>query len=198
MKFYTLGENGDLTKRKEVEEINKYVAKGDQLFLFVFMDGCGPCNHTKPSWDGMKMQLENKYRDNGSIIVARVNNKLFDDLKGVGTEPMGYPSLRQISRGKVSEYEDDDRVREKDRSTKSFVEWVNVNVVPVNAHKMTRHHRKNISGGSNIYNSSVRRVKKNVTKRKYGGKWSLKYKRSINCKRPRGFSQRQHCKYGKK
>jgi hypothetical protein len=29
-------------------------------------------------------------------------------------------------------------------------------------------------------------------------KWSLKYKKSINCKRPRGFSQKQHCKYGRK
>ncbi len=29
-------------------------------------------------------------------------------------------------------------------------------------------------------------------------KWSLKYKRSINCNRPRGFSQKQHCKYGRK
>jgi len=29
-------------------------------------------------------------------------------------------------------------------------------------------------------------------------RWSLKYKRSINCRRPRGFSQRQHCKYGRK
>jgi hypothetical protein len=27
-----------------------------------------------------------------------------------------------------------------------------------------------------------------------GGKWSLKYKRSINCKRPKGFSQKQYCK----
>jgi len=26
--------------------------------------------------------------------------------------------------------------------------------------------------------------------------WSMKYKRSIDCKRPRGFSQKQHCKYG--
>jgi chromosome segregation ATPase len=33
---------------------------------------------------------------------------------------------------------------------------------------------------------------------KKGGSWSLKYKRSINCKRPRGFSQKQYCKYGKK
>lgn len=31
-----------------------------------------------------------------------------------------------------------------------------------------------------------------------GGKWSLKYKRSINCKRPKGFSQRQYCKYKNK
>ena len=26
-----------------------------------------------------------------------------------------------------------------------------------------------------------------------GKKWSKKYKRSINCSRPRGFSQRAHC-----
>ena len=29
-------------------------------------------------------------------------------------------------------------------------------------------------------------------------KWSLKYKKSINCNRPRGFSQKQYCKYGRK
>ena len=29
-------------------------------------------------------------------------------------------------------------------------------------------------------------------------KWSLKYKHSINCQRPKGFSQRQYCKYGRK
>jgi len=28
-------------------------------------------------------------------------------------------------------------------------------------------------------------------------KWSNKYKRSINCRQPKGFSQRQYCKYGR-
>jgi hypothetical protein len=28
--------------------------------------------------------------------------------------------------------------------------------------------------------------------------WSNKYKKSINCKRPKGFSQKQYCKYGRK
>lgn len=25
-------------------------------------------------------------------------------------------------------------------------------------------------------------------------KWSIKYKRSINCRRPKGFSQKQYCR----
>lgn len=34
----------------------------------------------------------------------------------------------------------------------------------------------------------------NISKNTIGGKWTLKYKRSINCKRPKGFSQKQYCK----
>ncbi len=35
-------------------------------------------------------------------------------------------------------------------------------------------------------------------KTKGGGKWSAKYKKSIDCSAPRGFSQRQYCKYGRR
>jgi hypothetical protein len=37
-----------------------------------------------------------------------------------------------------------------------------------------------------------------VGTQKAGRKWSMKYKKSINCRRPKGFSQKQHCKYGRK
>ena len=43
-----------------------------------------------------------------------------------------------------------------------------------------------------------KRRHKKGTKAKRGGAWTLKYKRSINCMRPKGFSQKQYCKYGKK
>lgn len=36
------------------------------------------------------------------------------------------------------------------------------------------------------------------SRKRVGGKWSMKYKKSINCNRPKGFSQKQHCKYGRK
>lgn len=38
----------------------------------------------------------------------------------------------------------------------------------------------------------------NNKKTKKHHKWSAKYKHSINCLTPRGFSQKQYCKYGKK
>ena len=41
-------------------------------------------------------------------------------------------------------------------------------------------------------------TKVNGTKKVRGGKWSMKYNKSINCKHPKGFSQKQHCKYGRK
>ena len=37
-----------------------------------------------------------------------------------------------------------------------------------------------------------------TTKVQKGGKWTKKYKKSINCKNPKGFSQKQYCKYGRK
>ena len=37
--------------------------------------------------------------------------------------------------------------------------------------------------------------KTNKTKKR---RWSQKYKKSINCKRPKGFSQKQYCKYSRK
>jgi chromosome segregation ATPase len=43
-----------------------------------------------------------------------------------------------------------------------------------------------------------KRQRKSRGKRgKKGGAWTAKYKKSINCNRPRGFSQKQYCKYGR-
>ncbi len=43
------------------------------------------------------------------------------------------------------------------------------------------------------------KLMKSIKSMKRGGRtWSSKYKKSINCKSPRGFSQRQYCKYGRR
>ena len=42
-----------------------------------------------------------------------------------------------------------------------------------------------------------KRQRKSKKRGKRGGTWTAKYKKSINCNNPRGFSQKQYCKYGK-
>ena len=42
-----------------------------------------------------------------------------------------------------------------------------------------------------ITNTKNRNRKIKKTKKK----WSIKYKKSINCNSPKGFSQKQYCKY---
>ena len=52
---------------------------------------------------------------------------------------------------------------------------------------------------SMTYVKKSKSKKKSVRKsKKKSRKWSKKYKKSINCKNPKGFSQKQHCKYGRK
>ena len=51
------------------------------------------------------------------------------------------------------------------------------------------------SYSSSKYKKSLSKTQSNITRRR---KWSDKYKKSINFSRPKGFSQKQHCKYGRK
>jgi hypothetical protein len=158
---------------ESIKKFNEAVSSGKHIFLFLFMDGCGPCNQTKPEWKKIKSVLKNQFPN---IVVAEINQTLFDKLHGIGKQPMGYPCLRYIHGSTIEEYENSN-IHTKDRSTGSFVMWIQSKLA-----NKTRYHR----GGSKMKTSRTKRMK--------GGKWSLKYKRSINCNRPRGFSQKQHCR----
>ncbi len=170
MKSLIIEDNNDDEKKQIIDEINNLINDNKNVFLFTYMDGCGPCNSTIPEWDNIskseKLKDDIKYSDD--VVTVRINKDLFPLLENMGSEPGGFPSLRHVTKDQVEEFEDWDSPI-KDRSTDSFVEWIQDKI-----------------------------SKKKDVKKQKGGKWSLKYKRSINCKRPRGFSQRQHCKYGRK
>jgi hypothetical protein len=112
--------------------------------------------------------------------------------------------------GEIVENYEDSEISKKDRSIDSFIEWVKLksgennittsetkNVIHIRSpsKKSNRHFKPNLHFSPNHTRKSHTRKNKNKQR---GGKWSLKYKRSINCRRPKGFSQRQHCKYGRK
>jgi hypothetical protein len=155
---------------KNTKKFNKYVAQGKHIFVLFYLEGCGPCNATRPEWKKIKNVLFMKYKNNNNIVIADVDQALMREIKYLTNEPKGFPTMLYISgKGSVNENYEDCNIDRKDRTVDSFIEWIE---------------------------SKVKMHKHNKTQK--GGKWSLKYKRSINCRRPKGFSQRQHCKYGRK
>jgi thiol-disulfide isomerase/thioredoxin len=158
---------------KNTKEYDKYVTQGKQIFVLIYLEGCGPCNATRPEWKKIKNILSSKYKKNDDIVIADIDQIRMKELKKFNKEPKGFPSMFFISdRGQTIEDYEDANISRKDRTIDSFIEWIETKMKSSN--------------------------KKNHHKSKKGGKWSLKYKRSINCNRPRGFSQKQHCKYGRK
>jgi len=95
--------------------------------------------------------------------------------------------------GNTSENYEDSNIVKKDRTIDSFIEWIHSKTgQSVNMQKSNNTHKSNKS------NKPYKNQNNKTHKKQNGGKWSSKYKKSINCNRPKGFSQKQHCKYGRK
>jgi hypothetical protein len=202
------------TQDQLIEFLNEGHKKNHHCFVLIYLVGCGPCNMTKPEWKKVANSFD--YRDdNKGLVMAHIDQNNLDRIHGVvGNYPVsGFPTMLHVHRDmKTSSYEDSN-VKNKNRSAESFKEWINqyVNMNGVGNNKrqpmMERLHRPllsmSISSRSRSRSQNKSASSKHSKKHKHrhsqtGGKWSLKYKKSINCKHPKGFSQRQHCKYGRK
>lgn len=179
-----------------INKLNKHLTrKNDKVFILFYMEGCGPCNATRPEWNKLHNVLSRNFLHRHDIAIVSIDKDLSSKLKNIGNEPNSFPTIRYITNeGKINENYEDSNISKKDRTIDSFVEWIKL-----------KSGEKNITH-SDKYNPHYKTHKRkrhkymllNGTRKKVGGRWSSKYKRSINCKRPKGFSQTQYCKYGRK
>ena len=171
--------------------LNDSIKKGKQVFALIYMDGCGPCNAARPEWTKIENVLKNdSLNDNKNILVVDIDKDVVDKIDNFGTEPKGFPTIRYISNeGKTIEDFEDSKLNDefKTRTIDSFIEWIKLK-----SNEMQKGSTKTQKGGKR------KRMTVGKRKRMTVGKWSRKYKLSINCKHPKGFSQRQYCKYSRK
>jgi hypothetical protein len=173
---------------KLIHKLNKYLSnKHANIFILFYMEGCDPCNETRPEWSKLKNVLSTNILNKDDIIIVSIDKDLYSKLKYANKEPMSFPTIRFMTNAgeKIETYEDS-QISNKDRKIDSFVEWIELKT------------GENNIENSKKYNKTYKNVKYGRKTRKHiGGKWSAKYKRSINCNRPKGFSQKQYCKYGR-
>ena len=175
-----------------IHKLNKYLSNKDaKVFILFYMEGCGPCNETRPEWSKLKNVLSNNILNNDNIVIVSIDKDLYSKLKYVNKEPMSFPTIRFMTNAgeKIQTYEDSE-ISNKDRKIDSFVEWIKLKTGENNTEKTEKYVKK--------YNKTHKKGKYGrKTRKQIGGKWSAKYKRSINCNKPKGFSQKQYCKYGR-
>jgi hypothetical protein len=178
-----------------IDKLNNYLSNKDaKIFILIYMEGCGPCNETRPEWSKLKNVLSNHFLNKQDIAVVSIDKDLFGKLKNANKEPMSFPTIRFMTNSgvKMENYEDS-QISNKDRTIDSFVEWIKLKTGEnyiTTSEKHPKLHKFNKTHKKKQYGRKSRKQK--------GGKWSAKYKRSINCNKPKGFSQKQHCKYGRK
>ena len=173
-------ENG-ITK---INKLNNIIGNNkSKVFILYYMEGCGPCNATRPEWDKLKNVLKRFQKDN-NVAIVDIDQVLSGKIKHI-QPPNSFPTMRLITNSgkKVVNYEDS-KIMVKNRTIDSFVNWIYYETKHNYSHHNTRKYK----------NKHRTMTKKN----KRGGKWSVKYKHSIDCNNPKGFSQKQYCKYGRK
>ncbi len=94
------------------------------VFVLIYMEGCGPCNATRPEWSKMTDTLQKQYSKNKDIVIIDINKDLLSSVKNVGSIN-GFPTMKYITnKGHTIENYEDSSIKNKDRSGDSFINWV--------------------------------------------------------------------------
>jgi hypothetical protein len=114
----------DETKMDELNKLNSYI-KDDKknIFLLIFMNGCGPCEATKPEWKNIESTLDDKLKKDENIVIADLEQSLLKSLKNLPKQPSGFPTMYYITDGGKT-CEDFN----SGRDVNSFIKWIESNV----------------------------------------------------------------------
>ena len=140
---------------KDAFMVDKLINQGSDVFILVYMKGCGPCNATRPEWEKLESTLKSQYSKNNKLVIIDINKDFIDKVKQIGSID-GFPTMKYISNyGKKVEPYENSSISRKDRSLDSFVNWIETNINTV----------KSVTPNSSAYDRIVREPK---TRRKKG------------------------------
>jgi hypothetical protein len=154
--------------KTDIAQFNKYVEEGKHVFVLIFMVGCSPCSKTIPKWKHIESVLKKQYANNDDVVIADINKELSSFIKHIGAIE-GYPTMKYIgNKGKKIELYEESKVAVKDRSTGSFIKWIETKIDRVVAIKPQQTTKRQRIGGY-TFNNRKRNNRRRTRSRKYGG-----------------------------
>ena len=112
------------TGRDNKDDVDKLIKDKKHVFILVYMEGCGPCNATRPEWAKMCSALKDQYANNKDVAIIDMNKDILSSVKHLGSVE-GFPTMKYITnKGNTIEAYEDSSIKNKDRSSDSFVNWI--------------------------------------------------------------------------
>ena len=113
-----------INSEKEVGKVNQLIKNGSDVFILVYMVGCGPCNATRPEWSKIESALKNQYSKNNKLVIVDIDKDYISKINHIGTID-GFPTIKYIGNyGKTVEQYEKSSITKKDRSINSFINWI--------------------------------------------------------------------------
>ena len=153
------------TTEAGANEVNQHVESGKDVFMLIYMEGCGPCNATRPEWKKLEGALQHQYRKNNSLVISTIDSKVVSSLKHAG-DIIGFPTIIYLSQnGKKLEPFEASSIKDKQRNVDCFVNWVEShvgNIVSDSSHRdvlnrITKRHKRSNNKRSNNKRSNNKR-----------------------------------------
>ena len=118
-----------INSKKDAIKLNRII-KEEQVFILIYMDGCGPCNETKPEWLKLNYTLQQQYGKHPTLNIVHLNKNYIDDVENIG-DINGFPTMKYIKNGKIVEEYENSSITNKDRKIDSFVNWIDSHILDV-------------------------------------------------------------------
>ena len=152
-------DNSSKQNKTLIQQLNDAIGNGKNVFILFYMEGCGPCNATRPEWNKLKNVLKKNADDENTYIVD-IEYTTAEKVSNIKRKPSSFPTIRFISnKGNSEEDFEDSTIDDKERTVDNFVKWIESKK------------NKNMTGGRSI----KYRVRKNKNKNK-NKKHTLKHK----------------------
>jgi hypothetical protein len=102
--------------KESMKSLNHHIKKGKPAFILIYMEGCGPCNATRPEWNKLENVLSSLKKDENTMV-ADIDQSLLDHLDSIKEKPVGFPTMLYVQDNNVENYEGG-------RTIADFVKWI--------------------------------------------------------------------------
>jgi thiol-disulfide isomerase/thioredoxin len=123
-----------INSEKDVHKIDELIEKGNDVFILIYMEGCGPCNAVRPEWAKLEHALKQQYANNDKLVIVDVNKDFLSKIKNIDeSKIVGFPTMKYFTNygKKIEDYDNSSFLNKGAKNVDTFINWIDSKIKKV-------------------------------------------------------------------